>query len=165
MNVEGQAPTVVDHDTRWAIEELYAQYAACLDDGRLEEWPNLFVDDCRYILIPRENYEAGHLLATMSFESKAMLRDRIYGARHTLFHAPYYQRHLIGPKRIRGNGSSFSVEANYLVIRTKRSEPSELLNAGRYVDEVVPTSEGMRFTVKRCVFDTELVPNSIIYPI
>jgi salicylate 5-hydroxylase small subunit len=30
---------------------------------------------------------------------------------------------------------------------------------------VVVTPGGLRFAVKICVFDSELVPNSIIYPI
>jgi salicylate 5-hydroxylase small subunit len=32
-------------------------------------------------------------LATLSFESKGMLKDRVYGIKDTLFHDPYYQRH------------------------------------------------------------------------
>ncbi|PJI51525.1 salicylate hydroxylase, partial [Methylobacterium radiotolerans] len=30
----------------------------------------------------------------MAFESRGMLRDRIYGATETIFHDPYYQRHV-----------------------------------------------------------------------
>jgi salicylate 5-hydroxylase small subunit len=84
----------------------------------------------------------------------------------TLFHAPYYQRHIVSLPRIVGNEEgAIRVEANYLVLRTKRDEPSEVFNTGRYVDRVVETDGGLRFREKLCIFDSELIPNSLIYPI
>ena len=150
----------------FAVHDLYARYAACLDEGRLDDWPELFTEDGQYLLIPRENHEAGHPLATLSLESRGMLKDRVHGATQTLFHAPYYQRHLVSGIRIaERRAEALAVEANYLVVRTKRNQPSEVFNAGRYIDEIVGTPDGLRFAVKRCVFDSELVANSIIYPV
>lgn len=92
--------------------------------------------------------------------------DRVYGIQSTLFHAPYYQRHIVGPSTITADGSdAWMAEANYLVIRTKRDMPSEVFNAGRYVDRIERTPDGLKFATKTCVFDSELIPNSIIYPI
>ena len=51
--------------------------------------------------MPRENHERGLPLATLSFESKGMLKDRVYGIRETLFHDPYYQRHVVGAPVVR----------------------------------------------------------------
>lgn len=153
-------------DLRFALADLYAAYADCLDQGRLEEWPGLFIEDCRYRVMPRENHEHAWPLCTIDLQSRGALKDRIYAARNTLFHAPYYQRHVIGPLRIVGsNQQATTVEANYVVLRTRRDEPSELFNTGRYIDRVVSTPDGLRFADKLCVFDSELVPNSIIYPI
>lgn len=145
-----------------AITELYADYAACLDEGRLESWPDFFVPECHYRIVPRENHDRGLPLATIDLVGHGMLKDRVYGAQSTLFHAPYYQRHIVGPLRFRGDDQ---VEANYLVIRTKRDKPSEVFNAGRYLDRVTFLAEGPKFVEKICVFDSELIPNSIIYPI
>jgi salicylate 5-hydroxylase small subunit len=39
--------------------------------------------------VPRENYDRSLPLATLSFESKGMLRDRVYAITETLFHEPY----------------------------------------------------------------------------
>ncbi len=61
--------------------------------GDWDLWPEFFTEDCSYRLQPRENHERGFPLATLSFESKGMLKDRVYGIRETLFHDPYYQRH------------------------------------------------------------------------
>ena len=157
---------------RAELDALYADYAAALDEARYDDWIALFTDDCEYRLQPRENHERGLPLATLAFESKGMLRDRIYGITTTLLHAPYAQRHVIGPLRVRGAGQDlagewFEVQAGYAVFRTRVHEPSEVFNVGRYLDRVVrdPADGVLRFARKHAVFDSENILNSIIYPI
>jgi salicylate 5-hydroxylase small subunit len=148
------------------ITQLYADYAQAVDSGNWDLWPEFFTDDCIYKLIPRENHERGYPLATLFFESKGMLKDRAYGIRETLFHDPYYQRHVVGAPLIHKAGpDGFETEANYTVIRTKLSQESTVFNVGRYLDVIVRTPEGLRFAERHCVYDSEMIPNSIIYPI
>ncbi|HEY0614876.1 MAG TPA: aromatic-ring-hydroxylating dioxygenase subunit beta [Candidatus Elarobacter sp.] len=155
----------VSVEDRLRIEELYARYAACIDDARFEEWPDFFTDECVYRIVPRENYDRGLPLATLSFESKAMLRDRVYAITETLFHEPYYQRHLVSGILAERDGAGFRARANYVVVRTKAGALSEVYNAGRYVDRIVDEDGNLRFSEKLCVFDSELIANSLIYPI
>jgi len=152
---------------RWhALVQLYADYAAALDEGRWDAWPEFFTDDAIYKLQPRENFDRGLPLATMSFESKGMLKDRVVGATDTLFHDPYYQRHVVGAPRVLAvNGAAIDSEASYVVIRTKQNALPEVYSAGRYLDRVVDTPAGLRFAQRLVIFDTELISNSIIYPI
>ena len=156
---------MIDPAIRLELEQLYAAYVSAIDNGRFEEWPELFIEDGRYTLIPRENHERGLPLATMALESRGMLRDRVYGVLNTLFHAPYYQRHVLGPMLIGEDGDILIIEVNYAMFRTKRNQVSEVFNTGRYLDRVVRTPNGLRFAEKVCVFDSEMIPNSIIYPI
>jgi salicylate 5-hydroxylase small subunit len=157
---------MVDFQTWLELNQLYADYAAILDAGEWDKWPEFFTEECSYKLQPRENYDRGFPLATMSFESKGMLKDRVYGISETIFHDPYYQRHVVGvPKILRVDGGSIESEANYAVFRTKPSELSTVFNVGRYIDRVVRTSDGLKFESRLCVFDSEMIPNSIIYPI
>jgi salicylate 5-hydroxylase small subunit len=145
---------------------LYANYAACLDDGRFDDWPDFFTSDCVYRVIPRENHDAGLPLSTISLAGVGGLRDRVYGVTSTLFHAPYYQRHILSLPWVKGkDGDVLLVETNYLVLRTKRDKLSEVFNTGRYIDRIVTTDAGLKFAQKLCVFDSELIPNSLIYPI
>jgi salicylate 5-hydroxylase small subunit len=163
VNAAAAALSVED---RLRIEDLYAAYAACLDGARFEEWPDFFTDDCTYRIVPRENYDRGLPLSTLSFESKGMLRDRVYAVTETLFHEPYYQRHIVSGLLVRADDAGeFRVQANYVVIRTKAGALSEVYNAGRYVDRIVDDGGTLRFREKICVFDSELIPNSLIYPI
>jgi salicylate 5-hydroxylase small subunit len=96
-----------------------------------------------------------------------MLRDRVYGIRETLFHDPYYQRHVVGAPLVKGvdGAGRIESEANYAVFRTKIDEPSTVFNVGRYLDVVVRTPAGLKFESRLVVYDSEMIPNSIIYPI
>jgi salicylate 5-hydroxylase small subunit len=156
----------VDAATFIALLDLYQAYGAALDAREYDRWPEFFVEDCIYRLQPRENFDRGLPLATMSFESKGMLRDRVYGITQTLAHDPYYQRHVVGAPIVRRrDGDTIESEANYAVFRTRQNELSEVFNVGRYVDIVRRTPEGLRFASRICVFDSEMIPTSIIYPI
>jgi salicylate 5-hydroxylase small subunit len=149
-----------------ALQNLYSDYSACVDQGDFEKWPEFFLDECEYRIQPRENYERKLPLSIMWLESKGMLKDRVYGIRETLYHDPYYQRHIVAAPRVTAiDGDDIHCEANYLVLRTKQDEPSEIFNVGRYIDIVRKTSDGLKFKSRRCIFDSELIPNSIIYPI
>ncbi|MFM1855296.1 MAG: hypothetical protein RLZ83_605 [Pseudomonadota bacterium] len=149
-----------------AITQLYADYASAVDAGQWDRWPEFFTDDGIYRLQPRENHERGFPLATLAFTGKGMMRDRAYGIRETLFHDPYYQRHVVGVPMVKQAAPGrWHCEANYAVFRTKLSELSTVFNVGRYLDVVVRTPEGLKFATRECIYDSEMVPNSIIYPI
>ena len=150
----------------YALTQLYADYASAVDSGDWDLWPEFFTDDCVYRLQPRENHERGFPLATLSFTSKGMLKDRAYGIRETLFHDPYYQRHVVGTPVVRSvEDGLIRSEAHYAVFRTKLSELSTVFNVGRYIDVVVRTPAGLKFASRECIYDSEMIPNSIIYPI
>ena len=158
--------TGVSLDARIAIEDLYATYVALLDARDYEPWMDLFIEECAYQVKSSENDERGFPLAALAFESKGMLRDRIYGITNTLFHEPYYQRHLVTNFRIRADEhEGYRVEANYLVCRTKTGELTEVYSTGTFRDRVVEIDGEYLFAEKRAIYDSELIPNSLIYPI
>ncbi|HVR51359.1 MAG TPA: aromatic-ring-hydroxylating dioxygenase subunit beta [Pseudorhodoferax sp.] len=154
-------------ETYYELTQLYARYASALGAADWEAWPEFFTDDCVYKLQPRENHERGFPLATLAFDSKGMLKDRVYGVRETLFHDPYYQRHVVGAPlvhKVDADGRIHS-EANYAVFRTRLSKESTVFNVGRTLDEVVRTPAGLKFAVRLVVYDSEMIPNSLIYPL
>jgi salicylate 5-hydroxylase small subunit len=149
-----------------ALQNFYSEYSACRDQGDFEKWPEFFLEECEYRIQPRENFERKMPLSIMWLESKGMLKDRVYGIRETLYHDPYYQRHIVSaPRVIAAEDEEIRSEANYLVLRTKQDELSEIFNVGRYIDIIRKTDEGLKFRSRLCIFDSELIPNSIIYPI
>lgn len=156
----------IGFDDYLALQQLYADYASAVDSGNWDLWPEFFTEQCVYRLQPRENHERGFPLATLSFTSKGMLKDRVYGIKETLFHDPYYQRHIVGMPVVHSvQADQFRCEANYAVFRTKLSDASTVFNVGRYLDIVVRTPDGFKFASRECIYDSEMIPNSIIYPI
>lgn len=157
---------MVELQTWFGIQQLYADYACAVDSGQWDLWPEFFTEQCVYKLQPRENYERGFPLATLSLTSKGMLKDRVYGISETIFHDPYYQRHVVGAPIVRKveAGRIYS-EANYAVFRTKLDKESTVFNVGRYLDIIVQTPEGLKFAERLCIYDSEMIPNSVIYPI
>lgn len=156
-------------ELRFEVEDVYNEYAAVLDDGPLDRWPALFMDPCDYRIIPRENYEDGYSLAIMRCDSRGMLQDRVVAVQELLMYEPRYLRHLISNIRIRevsADGSRIDAIANYAVLETLRDEFTRVLNSGRYFDQIERDQDGvLRFRKKLCVYDSELIPNSIVYPI
>jgi salicylate 5-hydroxylase small subunit len=148
------------------IDQLNAACAAALDERRFDDWPLFFIEEGCYKVQARENFDRGLPLALLAFESRGMMKDRVYGITQTIYHAPYYTRHVVGPARVLGEGDGrVRAEANYAVFRTRPGDASEVYNVGRYIDEIVRTSEGLRFASRLCVYDSEMVLNSLIYPI
>ena len=82
------------------INRLNADYAAALDEKRFDDWPEFFVDDASYIVQARENFDRGLPLALIALESKGMMKDRVYGITQTIYHGPYYTRHVIGSAQV-----------------------------------------------------------------
>ena len=156
----------IDPILRFEIEDLYAEYADVLDTMELERWPELFTENAFYDVIPRENYDRDLPLAIMRCESRAMMEDRVRAIRETLMFEPRYIRHLIsGFRSIPGDDGEIGVTANYLVLETLSDEMTKILNAGRYVDTLVREDGALRFKEKRCVYDSTVVPNSLVYPV
>ena len=159
---------MMDFNTYFELLNLYSDYAMVCDSTEWEKWPDFFTEDAFYRLQPRENFEQGLPLCLLALESRAMIQDRVYGVKETLYHDPYYQRHIVGTPRVLSvtdNGKRIHAEANYTVIRTKFDGDSTILSVGYYHDHIVKTEQGLKFQSRLCVYDSEMIANSIIYPI
>jgi salicylate 5-hydroxylase small subunit len=154
------------HQTFFELVQLYSDYAAAIDSADWDQWMDFFTEECEYKIQPRENFERGFPLSTLALLSKGMLKDRVYGIKETLFHDPYYQRHVVGLPIIREEKDGIIIaEANYAVFRTKLSGESTVFNVGRYLDRIKRVNDELKFESRLCIYDTEMIPNSIIYPI
>ena len=148
------------------VQALHLRYAHILDSNDFAIWPDLFTSECIYKIQSRENFDAGLPLCILSFESQAMLRDRVYGAQNTIYPDPYYQRHIVSAPLITSvDGDAVEAETAYLVIRTHRDQLPEILSAGRYIDRMVRADGALKFASRVCVFDNDLIANSLIKPI
>src|SRR5437660_10431060 len=140
---------------RLEIEQLYADYAHCLDADRGEEWPEFFTEDCTYRVTSAENFEAGLPLGIIYATSKNMLVDRVMALRQANIYEPQRYRHLIGNVRITGRaGDAIDVAANFMVVRTMQDGAMTLFAAGRYVDRIERRESGWKFARTELVLDS-----------
>jgi 3-phenylpropionate/cinnamic acid dioxygenase small subunit len=153
-------------ELRLMLDELYAEYAACLNEERFEQWPDMFTDDCVYKIISRENYERGLPLATWLSEGRGYLLDRVEAIRKTMMYAPRYMHRTVSGIRVLGwHDDELQVRASYLAIETLLDDRSRVFNCGQYVDEITVVKEQFKFKKKLCVFDSLVIPNSLIFPL
>src|SRR5260370_14790287 len=135
--------------TRLELQDLYSDYAACLDSDALERWPEFFVDDCVYRITSAENYEAGRPLGLIYATSKNMLKDRVSALRQANIYEPQRYRHLVSCVQIeKAEREGLGAVANFLVVRTMQDGALTLFPAGRYGDRAVRDRAGWHFTGK-----------------
>jgi len=151
---------------RLRIEELQREYAACIDDGRYEEWPGFFTEECRYQIIPRESHERGYVSGFYLCESRGMLEDRILCLRETAIYEPQSYRHLIGGTRVLSlEGKLCRAETPFAVIRTTSEGEMSIFAAGKYVDTVLFEGGAVRFSEKLVLTDSTRVEILIAAPL
>ncbi|HEX5317803.1 MAG TPA: aromatic-ring-hydroxylating dioxygenase subunit beta [Stellaceae bacterium] len=151
---------------RLEIEALYAEYAHCLDNDRLEEWPDFFTEDCAYRVTSAENFEAGLPLGIIYATSRNMLADRVMALRKANIYEPQRYRHLIANFRIeRADEDGIDLTANFIVVRIMQDGAMSLFAAGRYVDRLARAGGGWKFARKDAVLDSRQIDTLLAIPI
>jgi anthranilate 1,2-dioxygenase small subunit len=157
-------------EIRDAIEELQYTYVHCIDDDRLEEWPEFFTERCVYKVIPRENADQNLPVALMYCDSRGMLQDRVVAHRAANLYAPHYYRHLISAIRILGQErGEITAQTNYSVFRTM-ADPihygeTEIYSVGKYIDRIVFEQDKARFQEKLVIVDTCKIQSLLVTPL
>ena len=150
---------------REQVEDFYAEYAEVIDTGALERWPELFVEPCLYRIVSKENYDKGLPLSLMLCDSLGMLKDRAYASNELNVYAPRAWRHSITQIRAREDGERIAARANFVLFETLPDQHTRVLCAGRYLDTLARSAAGLRLREKICIYDTTLIPGSIVMPL
>ena len=141
---------------------LMAEYGMALDEDRLEDWVELFDENCDYRVTTRENVEQGLPNILMWCDNKNMLRDRVESYRNVNEYNLHYDRHVIGPLRMLGE-STF--EASYSLFQTDLEGNSRLFSVGRYRVEAVMKDGAAKLKTVLVVADTGTIPSLLATPI
>lgn len=146
------------------VEDLYALYAELIDDRRLQDWLGLFDADCLYRVVSKENHDRGLPLSQILCDSIGMLQDRVTAFEKLNVFSPRAWRHMVSQIRIEEAGDVLKARASFVIFETLIDRRTEILCSGRYLDVLVRTEAGLRFREKVCVYDTTLIPGSIVSP-
>ena len=158
--------TVDDLAIRLGVQELIGDYAERIDEDRLEEWPDLFSDPCRYLVISRSNHEAGMRQGVMYAATRGMLLDRVFAIRRANLFEPHRYRHVVGPIRLKSvEGDTAVVHAHFIVARIMHDGGTALFATGRYLDRIDISATPYRFRERIVVFDSDRIDTLLAIPL
>lgn len=148
------------------IGELNAAYAHCVDDDRIEQWPEFFTEDCEYQIIPRENVDLGLPAAIVFCDNRGMLADRVVALRKANIYPAHYSRHVLsGPVLLEGDGEGVRSQTSYLLLQTRMDGETRVFSAGKYVDLMVRVNGLLRLKRRSVQFDTHRIGTLLVTPI
>ena len=151
---------------RQGIDDLYAAYADCIDEDRLEEWPDFFVEDCRYLLTDRESHAAGLRHGIIYCASRGMVLDRVMAMRRANIFEAHRYRHIVGPARLGTvEGGVAEARANFLAVRIMHDGDSRLFATGRYLDRIAVAAKPFRFIERIVVLDSQKIDTLLVIPL
>lgn len=153
-------------EARFEIEEFHAAYAATLDRFDVDGWVEFFTDDAIYHVVARDNEESGLPLGLIYCEGKAMMKDRAYALLNTEMFAPrYLQLSITNTRVISVDGGEISAEANYQLFETLVEEPTRVQQVGKYRDVFVRANEGLLLKHRKCIYDSIMIDNCLVFPV
>lgn len=144
------------------LAELNADYARCIDDDRLEEWPGFFLERCLYKVTTADNLAKGYEAGLIYADSRAMLQDRVSALREANVYERQRYRHIVGLPRA---GEGGAVETPFLVVRIMRDGKMDLFATGRYLDKVVEENKSLKFAERIVVCDSSRIDTLLAIPL
>jgi len=160
------SPQVSTRALRAELRDIYEDYALCLDEDRLEEWPDYFIEDCHYRVLSRENYDQGLPIGLIYCMNKNMLRDRITALRETTVSEPRSLRHFVSCVSVRGHeNDKITAQANFAILESLSDRDPIVNMVGRYIDTWKRTADGWKLAVRDCVCDNYRIRTSLLVPV
>ena len=151
---------------RAAVHDLLAEYGALLDSAKYDEWLGLFAQECRYQVMPRENYDRSLPAALIFCDSRAVLEDRIRALREANKYNIHIDRHLIGlPRLLSPESEQLVVEAPFAVFQTDQEGSTRLFATGLYRDQLELAEGGLKIRDTLVLLDTFAVPTLLATPL
>ncbi|MEN6080042.1 aromatic-ring-hydroxylating dioxygenase subunit beta [Chromobacterium piscinae] len=151
------------------IEHLYAHYCETLDDGRIDLWPEFFVEDCLYRLTTRDNEERGMPLSLVLCKGQAMIRDRALALQKTVMFRSRRQRRMLSGIRllegVDGDGEGVKTRASFVLYESVGDEPTRALASGCSHDVVVRRDGALKFKQRLLVVDASVMTDSLVFPV
>ena len=141
---------------------LNAEYARCIDDDRLEDWPKFFRERCLYKITTADNHARGYEAGLVYADSRAMLEDRVSALREANVYERQRYRHLVGLPLALPDGT---VETPFLAVRILRDGTMDLFATGRYLDRVADMDGALRFEQRIVVCDSSRFDTLLAIPL
>ena len=148
------------------IMRAQADYARCIDDGRLESWPDYFDDPCTYKITTAANYRDALEAAIVFANSRGMLVDRVSSLREANIYERHSYRHILGaPSVLEETDEGVRSETPFLVVRIMRDGEMDIFATGRYLDLYRIRDRDAKLTERIVVCDSSRIDTLLALPL
>ncbi len=149
------------------IHAFQAAYARCLDDEKLEAWPDFFLADAVYRVTTADNFRRGLQAGLIWANSRAMLADRISALREANIYERHGYRHILGLPLVAALASGEArAETPFLVARIMRDGATDLFATGRYLDVFARDDAGaLKLRERVVVCDSSRIDTLLAIPL
>lgn len=151
---------------RLAVEDFFARYVTCLDELRLDDWPEFFVEDGQYGLWSRENWIEDLPIPMFLCRNKKQMQDRILAYREANIYPDHWNRHLISSVQIiSSSDDEIRAQSNYAVLQTRVEGETFIYQSGRSHDQFVREGDRLFLKERKLVYDTLAVRTLFVLPV
>jgi anthranilate 1,2-dioxygenase small subunit len=148
------------------ILRAQADYARCIDDDHLENWPDYFDDPCTYKITTAANYREGLEAGIVFANSHGMLIDRVSSLREANIYEQHTYRHILGaPSILEEMAGAVRSETPFLVVRIMRDGESDIFATGRYLDIYRIREAGAKLVERIVVCDSSRINTLLALPL
>jgi anthranilate 1,2-dioxygenase small subunit len=148
------------------ILRAQADYARCIDDDRLESWPDYFDDPCTYKITTAANYREGLEAGIVFANSHAMLVDRVSSLREANIYERHTYRHILGvPSILEEIDGGARCETPFLVARIMRHDETDIFATGRYLDVYRIREPAVKLVERIVVCDSSRIHTLLALPL
>jgi anthranilate 1,2-dioxygenase small subunit len=148
------------------IVRAQSDYIRCIDDDRLEDWPNHFYGPCLYKVTSAANYREGLEAGIIFANSRGMLQDRVSALREANIYERQSYRHILGPPAILSqNGAEVRTETPFLVARILQDGDTDLFATGRYLDRYRIVENQAQLEERIVVCDSSRIDTLLALPL
>jgi len=155
-----------DLDVLHLIMRVQADYARCIDDDRLETWPDFFDDPCIYKITTAANHREGLEAGIVFANSRGMLIDRVSALREANIYERQSYRHILGVPSILSRGKTgVRSETPFLVARILRDGLTDIFATGRYLDVYILKGDDAKLAERIVVCDSSRIDTLLALPL
>jgi anthranilate 1,2-dioxygenase small subunit len=148
------------------IARAQADYARCIDDDRLEQWPDHFHGSCIYKVTTAANHREGLEGGIIFANSKGMLKDRVSALREANIYERQSYRHILGqPSILQESTTEVRSETPFLVARIVLDGETDIFATGRYLDLYKIEDGKVRLNERIVVCDSSRVDTLLALPL
>ncbi len=148
------------------IVQAQSDYIRCVDDDRLEEWPDLFHGACKYVVTSAANYREGLEAGIIFANSRGMLQDRVSALREANIYERQSYRHILGmPAILSEEADRVRSETPFLVVRILQDGDTDLFATGRYFDIYRIDTDRAKLEERIVVCDSSRIDTLLALPL